>query len=96
VVPEGRAYGGTLLDDVGDVGPSEDEVLQGPSKTSIADRIGHWWGAVGGGLTLSVYKSHTGLAVSHARAVKDVDNVLALVEKKALGTAFHDDPRHGC
>jgi hypothetical protein len=33
-----------LLDGVSDVGPGEDEVLQGPNKAAVAGRIGDEWG----------------------------------------------------
>ena len=86
----GHAYEGRKLDGVGDVGRGEDEVLQGLDKTSVASGIGHW-GIVGGGLILSVYRSHTWLTIGHADTFEDVDDVLALVEKHALGMAIHGD-----
>jgi hypothetical protein len=43
------------LDDVSNVRESEDEVLQGPNKTSIAGRISHQRAVIGGDLALSVH-----------------------------------------
>jgi hypothetical protein len=34
----------------------------------------------------------TGLTISHANTLEDVDGVLVMVEKQALGPALHDDP----
>jgi hypothetical protein len=79
-----------MLDGVGDVGRGEDEVLQGLDKTSVAGGIGHW-GIVGGGLILSVHRSHTWLTIGHAGTLEDVDYVLALVEKHALVLALNGD-----
>jgi hypothetical protein len=46
-----------LLDDVGDVGAGEDEVLQGLYETSIASRLSHRRAVGGGDLALSVHQS---------------------------------------
>jgi hypothetical protein len=67
-----------LLDDVGDVGTSEDEVLQNPDKTPIAGRTNHRRAGVSGNLALSVHQSGSWLTVSHASALEDVDGILAL------------------
>lgn len=81
-----------VLDDVGDVGPGEDEVLQGPGKTPVAGGIDHWGAVIEGGLALSVYQSRARFRVGHVSTLEDVNNVLVLVEKQALGPALHDDP----
>jgi hypothetical protein len=81
-----------LLDGVGDVRPGEEEVLKGPGKTPVAGGIGNR-GADGGEFALCVHWSRAGLAVSHASAVEDVDDVLPLVEEHARGTALDGDPQ---
>jgi hypothetical protein len=86
-----------LLDDVGDVGASEDEVLQGrvlqgPGETPIAGRISYRRAVVEGYLALSVHRSRVGLTISHASALEAVDGVLALVEEQALGPVLGGDP----
>jgi hypothetical protein len=55
-----------LLDDVGDVRPGEDEVLQRPNKTLVAGGISHREAIGGGYLALSVHRSRARLTVSHA------------------------------
>jgi hypothetical protein len=81
------------LDDVSNVRESEDEVLQGPNKTSIAGRISHQRAVIGGDLALSVHWSRAGLIISHASVLKDVNGVLAQVEKQALGPTLDGDPQ---
>jgi hypothetical protein len=81
-----------LLDGVGDVGPGEDEVLKGPGNTPVAGWIGDR-GAGGGEFALRIHRGRAWLAVSHARAFKDVDGALSLVEEQALGTTLDGDPQ---
>lgn len=64
----------------------------------MPQQSGSWWdqppgAVVGGGLALSVHRSRARLTVSHASAIEDVDDVLVLVEKQALGPALHGDPQ---
>ena len=80
-LPRGVHMEAHLLDDVGDVGTGEDEVLQGPDKTPVAGGIGHRGAVVGGELALSVHRSSTWLTFGHANALDVVDDVLVLVEK---------------
>jgi hypothetical protein len=80
-----------LLDGVGDVGPGEDEVLHGPSKALVADRIGDR-GPRSGDLALRVHWGRAGLALGHASALEEVDGVLSLVKEHALGPALDSDP----
>jgi hypothetical protein len=81
-----------LLDDVGDVGPGEDEVLKCPNNTPVAGWISDR-GASGGDLALHIHRSHAGLTLGHASALKEVDGVLPLVKQHALRTALDGDPR---
>jgi hypothetical protein len=81
-----------LLDDVGDVGPGEDEVLRCPDKAPVAGRISDR-GACGGGLALRVHRGRAGLALGHASALEEVDGVLSLVKEHALGPALVGDPQ---
>jgi hypothetical protein len=81
-----------LLNGVGNVGPSEEEVLKGPGKTPVAGWIGNQ-GAGGGEFALHVHWSRAGLAFNHASVFKDVDSVLPLVEEHALGTTLDCDPQ---
>jgi hypothetical protein len=81
-----------LLDGVCDVGPGEDEVLQGPDKAPVAGRIGDR-GAHDRDLALRVHRGRAGLALRHASALEEVDGVLPLVKEHALGPALDGDPR---
>jgi hypothetical protein len=62
-----------------------------PDKTSVVGRISHRGAVVEGDLALSVHRSCVGLTINHASMLEDVDSVLALVEKQALGPALHGD-----
>jgi hypothetical protein len=63
-----------------------------PRRDSVSWWDHPWVGGVGGGdPALSVHRSRVGLTVSHASALEDVDGVLALVEKQALGPTLHGD-----
>jgi hypothetical protein len=78
---------------LGNVEASEDEVLYHPDKTPIASGISHRGALVGGNIALSVHQSRARLTVGHANALEDVNGVLALVEKQALGPTLHGDPQ---
>jgi hypothetical protein len=80
-----------LLDGIGDVRSSEDEVLQCPGKAPVAGRIGYR-GTDDGDLALRVHRGHAGLALGHASALEEVDSVLPLVKEHALGTTLDGDP----
>jgi hypothetical protein len=72
-----------LLDRVGNVGPSEDEVLESPDQAAVGSRVTDRGPHVGGDLGLSVDRRRARLAVPHASMLKDVPSILALVEEEA-------------
>jgi hypothetical protein len=84
-----KAY---LLDNVGDVGPGEDEALKCPGDAPVADRIGDR-GGDNEDLALRVHRGRAGLALGHGSALEHVDGVLSLVKKHALGTKLDGHPQ---
>ena len=68
------------MDGVGDVGPSEDEVLKCPGSTPVTGWIGDR-GAGRGDLALRIHRGRDGLTLGHSSALKKVDGVLPLVKK---------------
>ena len=54
-----------LLNNVGEIRPSEGEVRQGTGQTPVGSRISHWIPQVSRQLRLSVDRSGAGLAISH-------------------------------
>jgi hypothetical protein len=81
-----------LLDDIGDVGPGEGQVLEGVGQAPVGRRVGDWGPVVLRELRLSIDRCGTGLAVGHASPFQDVDGVLALVEEETLRPALDSDP----
>jgi hypothetical protein len=71
-----------LLYHVGNGGPGEGEVLESPSQAAVGSRVTYGAPRVGGDLGLGV--DRRGLAVAHARTLKDVLSILALVEEEAV------------
>jgi hypothetical protein len=80
-----------LLDDVGDVGPGEGEVLERAGQASVGRRVGDLVSVVLRELRLSVDSCGAGLAVGHANSLQDFDGVLALVEEEILRPALNVD-----
>jgi hypothetical protein len=80
-----------LLDRVGNVGPSEGEVLESPSQAAVGSRVADGGPNVGGDLDLSVDRRGAGLAVAHASTLKDVPSILALVEEETVRPLLYCD-----
>jgi hypothetical protein len=80
-----------LLDRVGNVGPSEGEVLESPSQLAVGSRVTGGGPDVRGDLGLSVDRCGLGLAVADASMLKDVLSILALVEEEAIGPLLYWD-----
>jgi hypothetical protein len=80
-----------LLDRVGDVRPSEGEVLESPSEAVVGSRVADGPLHIRGDLGLSVNWRGTGLAVAHASALKVVSSVLALVKEEVAWSLLHRD-----
>jgi hypothetical protein len=82
-----------LLNCIGDVRPSEGEVLKSTSKTAVCRRISHWRALCLGQLALCVNWSGAGLAICHPSPLKYVQSVLTLVEKKASWMRLSSDSK---
>jgi hypothetical protein len=90
-LPRGVHMQAHLLDDVGDVGPREGEVLERAGEASVGRRIGDRGLVVLRELRLSVNLCGTTLVVGHASPLQDVDGVLALVEEEILRPVLGGD-----
>jgi hypothetical protein len=76
-LPWGVHMDAHLLDDVGDVGPGVDEVLERACQAPVRRRFGDRGPVVLRELCLSVDRRGAGLAVEHASPLQNVDGVLA-------------------
>jgi hypothetical protein len=80
-----------LLDDIGDVGPGEGEVLECACQAPIRHRVDDR-GPVGlRELRLGVNRHGAGLAVGHASSLQNVGGILTLVQEETLGPTFGSD-----
>jgi hypothetical protein len=80
-----------LLDRVGNVGPSECEVLESPNQTAVGSRVTYGDPHGGGDLGMSVDRCGAGLAVPHASTLKNVPSILALVKEEVVGLLLYCD-----
>jgi hypothetical protein len=81
-----------MLNDVGDVGPGECQVLASASEAPVSCRVGDRGPIVLEELRLSVNRSGARLIVGHASPLQDVKGVLALVEEETLRPPLYGDP----
>jgi hypothetical protein len=80
-----------LLDDVGDVGAGERQVLEGPGEAPELSRTSNRRPKSGGGLGLCVHRRRDQLAVHHASTLKDVESELALGEEESICLMLYGD-----
>ena len=80
-----------LLNSVGEVQPSEDEVLQSAGQTPVGSRISHQITQISRQLRLSVDRSGAGLAISHPSPLQDIEGVLPLVKEKTRRPRLNSD-----
>jgi hypothetical protein len=80
-----------LLNDVGDVGQGEGEVLECTCQALVRRRIGNRGVIVFRELRLGVNRRGAGLAVGHASPLQDVDDVLTLMQEETLGPVLGSD-----
>jgi hypothetical protein len=81
-----------LLDDIGDVGASEHQVLEGPGEAPELTWISNRRPRSGRDLGLHVHGSQDQLVVHHASAFKDVESELALSEEESIDQMLYGDP----
>jgi hypothetical protein len=77
-----------LLDRV-DVRFGKDEVLDSPDQALVDSWVSDRGTRIDGDLGLSVHGCDTRLAVCHTNTLKDIYNVLALLQEDAVGSLLH-------
>jgi hypothetical protein len=82
-----------LLYDIGDIGVSECQVLEGPGETLELNQISNRRAGSGGDLGLRVHGRQDRLAVHHASALKDVESELALSEEEFICLMLYGKPQ---
>jgi hypothetical protein len=80
-----------LLNGIGDVRPSEGEVLKGPGKTPVRSGVVHRWSLSLRQLALKVDRGGAGLAIRHPSPLQDIPSVLPLVKKEPSRTVLNSD-----
>jgi hypothetical protein len=69
---------------VGDIRPGEGEVPESLNQATVGSRVTDRGTHVGGDLGLSIHRCGVELAIAHANALKDIPNVLVLVQEEAV------------
>jgi hypothetical protein len=82
-----------LLDDVGDVGAGERQVLEGPSEAPEVSRISNRRPGLGRDLDLRVHWCQNRLAVHHASSLKNIESKLMLSEEESASLMLYGDPQ---
>jgi hypothetical protein len=82
-----------LLDDVGDVGAGEHQVLEGPGEAPELSQISNRRPESGRDLGLRVHGHRDRFAVYHGSVLKDVESNLALSEKESIYLMLYEDPQ---
>jgi hypothetical protein len=80
-----------LLDNVGDVGVGERQVLESLDEASKQRWISNRRIGSGGDLGLCVYGRRDRLAVHHASTLKNIESELALSEEESIGLVLYGD-----
>jgi hypothetical protein len=80
-----------LLDHVGNVGPSEGEVLKSPSQAAVGSRVTDGGPNIRGDHVLNVDQRGAGLTVAHGNTLKDVPSILTLVEEEVIEPLLYGD-----
>jgi hypothetical protein len=79
-----------LLDDVGDIGAGECQVLEGPNEAPEVNRISNM-PKLGGDLGMHVHRRRNWLAVHHAISFKNVESKLTLSEEEPVSLILYGD-----
>jgi len=82
-----------LRNNIGDIRMSKSEILQSTSDTAVVSRIRHRRTISGRQLGVSVHRSAAGLAVTHASAVQDIQQIMSLGKKHAIITTLNSNTR---
>ena len=81
-----------LLDGIGKVGPRQGEVLECANNAAVESWVSYRCPGIAWKLRLRVHRRGRRLAVTHARAIKDVVGVLFLQEEEPGRLAVNLDP----
>jgi hypothetical protein len=82
-----------LLDDVGDVGAGERQVLEGPSKAPEVSRISNKRPRLSGDLGMCVHRCQNRLVVHHDSLLKNIESNLTLSEEEPIRLMLYGDSR---
>jgi hypothetical protein len=82
-----------LLDDVGNVGEGERQVLGAPSEAPELSRITKRRPGSGRDLGLCLQECRDQLAVHHASMLRDVESELTLSEEESICLILYGDPQ---
>jgi hypothetical protein len=82
-----------MLDDVGDVGPGEGEVLERAGEAPVGRHVADRGPVILKELRLSVDGCGAGLAVGHVGLLQDADGVPSLVEEETLRPTLDGDAK---
>jgi hypothetical protein len=80
-----------LLDDVGDVGAGEHQVLEGPDEALEVSRISNRRPGLSKDLDLRVHQRQNWPAVHHASLLKNIESKLTLSEKEPVSLMLYGD-----
>jgi hypothetical protein len=80
-----------LLDDVGDIGAGELQVLEGPGEAPEVSRISNRRPGLGRNLGLRVHWRQNRLAVYHASLLKNIESKLTLSEEELVRLMLYGD-----
>jgi hypothetical protein len=81
-----------LLDDVGDVGAGECQVLEGPGEAPEVSWISNRRPELSGDLGLRVHRCQNWFAVHHASSLKNIESKLTLSEEEPISLMLYGDP----
>jgi hypothetical protein len=82
-----------LLDDIGDVGVGECQVLEGPSEAPKLSQISNMRRGSGRDLGLRVHGRRDQLTVHHVSTLKDVESELTRSEEEFICLMVYGDPK---
>src|SRR5690349_7195338 len=77
-----------LLNSIGNIWPSEGQILQSTGKTAVIRSIRNRR-SITGKLRISINWCGTRVAVSHASTVKNLQHILSLRKEKAIPRTLH-------
>jgi hypothetical protein len=82
-----------LLNDIGQIGLCQSEVLEGTGKTLVLGGVSHQGACGGGQLVLRVHWRGSGMAFRHANSLEKVNGILTLRQEQPRVVAHHGDAK---